>query len=189
MTLLFTLDTSCVIAIVDDEATHPQDEIDALAWLIDTARSDEIHLQLTESFSRDLARANPSRKQARLDFLLEAPVIPLKAPIGFRLGASALGGPDVLVSDPHGGLDENLRRVLGPDRLRAGTLDDLSPNKLRRKMSDVDHLLGHSMSDAAAFVTLDDKTILRHAPALEALGVLVRWPSQARTLCLAPPDA
>jgi hypothetical protein len=175
---LLTLDTNCVIPFVREQPMH-RTQFDALTALIDAADSGIIELQLTASYDRDFARYQGDDGRARqLKWLASAPIIRERAAGLFILGVSVLDGPDVHASDEEGVLYDAIRDVVAP-KLDLALLEHTTSEELAKITSDIDHLIASHRSGAAAFVTLDVRTILRHRLALSELGITVLWPIEA----------
>lgn len=91
--LRLTLDTNCVIHAAQAQLCGLQvDE------LVDLARDGRVGLWITEAFIVDQERAPTDKHQRNLAWLSQRSTIG-RIPGPFRLGYSALGGPDVLTDD------------------------------------------------------------------------------------------
>jgi hypothetical protein len=166
---LLTLDTSVVVAAEQRQTRHDLPSIDRL---IDLAVAGVVKLQLCEAYERDFARyPDDEGRQRRLAWLRNSPVIPRRASGGIRLGVSSLDGNDLLATPEQAEVNQWLTELLGVRGTR--------PSKA---YSDIDHLLAHLMAGAAAFVTVDSKTILRHREQLRTRGVTVVTPAEALRL-------
>lgn len=186
VTLRFTLDTTCVIAMAKAESNNPPDEIDAIGRLIDLAGDDQIELQLAAAYDRDFERfKTPEGRARQIEWLAFAPIAEERASGLFIIGVSVLDGPDVISSDQDARLYDAIRAILDP-RFEEAALADENTSQLAKRMSDVDHLIAHSRSGADAFVTLDNSTILVHRVALEQVKVAVCWPSEAIAMVASP---
>jgi hypothetical protein len=162
----FTLDTSCVIAAVGGEPASNQIE-----ELVELARSEKIGIVITSGFEVDQRRATDERRQANLEWLTRAPILPMPGP--FRLGMSHLGGPDVLTDDDIPAVDETIARIVLPKEMKPA-------NAPTKRMQDVHHLTAHYMAKCDAFVTLDDDDMLRKRAELESkVGIVIVTPSEA----------
>src|SRR6188472_417818 len=137
-----TLDTSCIIAAVGGEQCSNEIE-----ELVELARSGKIGIVITSGFDVDQRRASNERRQANLEWLARAPILPVPGP--FRLEMSYLGGPDVLTDDDIPAVDKAIAKIVLPK----GMKPEDAPTK---RMQDVHHLTGHYMARCDAFVTLDD---------------------------------
>lgn len=112
---LFTLDTTCVIAMAKTENGNRPDEVAAIARLIDMARDGRIELQLTVAYDRDFDRYRaPEGRSRQLEWLSKAPILDERASGLFVIGVSVLDGPDVTASDQDAGLYERIRSILDP---------------------------------------------------------------------------
>ena len=179
MTLLFTLDTVCVIAMVKTELNNPPEQVAAIERLTDMAASGSIELQLAAAYDRDFERfRSPQGRARQLEWLSAAPIATPRASGLFVIGVSALGGPDALASDDDAELYSAVRAILDP-HFDGTQLDDQPAWQLAKRTSDADHLVAHNLSGADAFVTMDESTILVHRTALAELGVEVLWPAEA----------
>jgi hypothetical protein len=160
----FTLDTSCIIAAVGGEQGSDQIE-----ELVELARSEKIGIFITSGFEVDQRSATNERRQANLEWLAGAPILPVPGP--FRLGMSHLGGPDVLTDDDIPAVDEAISMiVLGKTPAEAPT----------KRMQDVHHLTAHHMAKCHAFVTLDYDDMIRNRADLKSkLGIEILTPSEA----------
>ena len=180
---VLTLDTVCVIYLADPSPTHIEAERSALECLLDAARTGHLSLQLTASYDRDLGRLQDSRiRGARLRWLENAPVAPLRAAGVARFDVSVYDGPDVLASDEEADLDGTLRCLLISDEVVERAIAD--PTQGAKRFSDIDHLLAHRRSGAAAFVTIDKKLDNTHRAALADLGITVMRPTEAAAVYL-----
>jgi predicted nucleic acid-binding protein len=160
----FTLDTSCIIAAVGGE--QGSNEIEEL---VELARSGKIGIVITSGFDVDQRRASNERRQANLEWLTRAAILPVPGP--FRLGMSQLGGPDVLTDDDIPAVDEAISTIV------VGMTPGEAPTK---RMQDVHHLTAHHMAKCDAFVTLDDDDMIRKRADLKAkVGIVIVTPSDA----------
>jgi hypothetical protein len=182
---LLTLDTSCVSALANPEATNDPAEVRALDRIIDLARDGRIRVQVTSAYDRDFSRwKDPVGRESRLGWLANAPPLP-RAPGVFRLDVSLLGGGDVLGGDGDVEFDQELRSVLLPTlAVDAIPSHEEAPNRAAKVFSDIDHLTAHRLSGADAFVTLDASTILNRREVLRRLGMVVCKPREALPRCL-----
>jgi hypothetical protein len=90
--LTFTLDTSCVLAAVNNEtAGHYVEQ------LVEFARAGEIAIAITSGFEVDQRRASDEQRRANLEYLSRAQVLQVPGP--FRFEMSTFDGPDVLADD------------------------------------------------------------------------------------------
>jgi hypothetical protein len=155
--LRLTLDTNCVIHAAQAQPYGPQvDEV------VDLARDSRVGLWITEAFSVDQQRAPTDKHQRNLAWLSQRPTIG-RIPGPFRLGYSALGGPDVFTDEDTPAVDALLCEILLPDRLQAERLEENDAaviSKWRQKVTDVQRLTAHHMAGHDAFVTSDHP---RHA--------------------------
>jgi hypothetical protein len=175
--LRLTLDTNCVIHAAQAQPWGLQvDE------LVDLARDGRVGLWITEAFIVDQERAPTDKHQRNLAWLSQRSTIG-RIPGPFRLGYSALGGPDVLTDDDTPGVDALLCEILLPDRLQAERLDEndaAAIAKWRQKVTDVQHLTAHRMAGHDAFVTSDHHDMLRHRQAIRRrTGIVVVDPLEA----------
>jgi hypothetical protein len=158
------LDTSCIIAAVGGE--QGSNEIEEL---VELARSGKIGIVITSGFDVDQRRASNERRQANLEWLTRAAILPVPGP--FRLGMSQLGGPDVLTDDDIPAVDEAISTIV------VGMTPGEAPTK---RMQDVHHLTAHHMAKCDAFVTLDDDDMIRKRADLKAkVGIVIVTPSDA----------
>ncbi|MTA13922.1 MAG: hypothetical protein F2534_15085 [Actinobacteria bacterium] len=167
MPLTMTLDTSCVIAIVERQEVHP---LQALDELVELAEAGHIRLQLAEAYERDFERFRRDEKARvdRLRFLASAPIEPRRAGGPARFDVSRFDGVDVWASETDARLADELQRIL-PGK----------GSNLSKRHSDADHLLAHRRSRADLFVTVDRTTILVYANELAELGIVVIDPVEA----------
>jgi uncharacterized membrane-anchored protein len=168
--LRLTLDTNCVIHAAHAQPYGPQ--IDELA---EHGRQGRVRLWITTAFTVDQERAAADKQQRNLVWLSARPTIG-RIPSPFWLGYSALGGPDVLADDDIAAADITLRKLLLPERLQAGNLDENDPALMarsRRKVTDVQHLTAHLMAGHDAFVTSDRRDMLRHREAIRRRADIV----------------
>ena len=162
----YTLDTSIVSAADRRLSEHDLISIDRL---IELGREGTVMLQLAEAYERDFSRyVGDERRQRRLDWLLQSPVVEKRASGAFRLDVSPLDGNDLLADCDVVQLDKALIDLLG-----------VRGEPAARAYSDIDHLIAHYMSGADAFITVDSKTILRHRERLAELGIVVLTPAEA----------
>jgi hypothetical protein len=174
--LRLTLDTNCVI-----HAAQAQRYGIHVDELVDLARDGRIGLGITEAFIVDQERAPTDKHQRNLAWLSQRSTIG-RIPGPFRLGYSALDGPDVLTDDTPA-VDALLCEILLPDRLQAERLDEndaVAITKWRQKVTDVQHLTAHRMAGHEAFVTSDHHDMLRHRQAIRRrTGIVVVDPLEA----------
>jgi len=162
----YTLDTSIVSAADRRLSEHDLISIDRL---IELGREGTVMLQLAEAYERDFSRhVGDERRQRRLDWLLQSPVVEKRASGAFRLDVSSLDGNDLLADGDVVQLDKALIDLLG-----------VRGEPPAKAYSDIDHLIAHYMSGADAFITVDSKTILRHRERLAELGIVVLTPAEA----------
>jgi hypothetical protein len=181
---LLTLDTNCIIPFVKHEPGNRPDELDALTALINAADDGSIELQLTASYDRDAARnRNDDGRARQLEWLASAPILPRRAAGLFVIGVYVLDGPDVVASDEDGELYDAIRAVVAPN-VDFTLLDDATSDELGKITSDIDHLIASHKSGAAAFVTLDHRTILVHRLVLSELDITVLLPTEAASAYL-----
>jgi hypothetical protein len=174
-----TLDTACVIHAA--QGGRYRAEIDQLVRL---APAGKVGLWLTSAFDVDQARASDENLRANLRWLSERPLIQ-RGSGPFRFGLSKLGGPgapgvlDKLVDESTAQVDEKIKLILWPS-YQVG--DELPVPKV----NDVHHLTAHLMAGHDAFVTLDEKDILRRRQALlNDVGITVVTPAEALALVMA----
>lgn len=180
---VLTLDTVCVIYLADPAPSHIAAERLALEGLVDAARTGHLSLQLTASHDRDLARLRDDGIRAeRLRWLSEAPLAPRRAAGVARFDVSVWDGPDVRASDEEAEMSDTLRRLLIDDEPLERAI--AHPTRAAKLFSDVDHLLAHWRSAAAAFVTIDAKLDCTHRAALAELGITLMRPSEAAAIYL-----
>jgi hypothetical protein len=179
VTLRFTLDTVCVIAMAKAECNNPPEQVAAIERLIDMAADGSIDLQLAVAYDRDFERFRaPEGRRRQLEWLSAAPIATPRASGLFILGVSVIGGPDVIASDEDASLYSAVQAILDP-HFDGAQLGDQPAWELAKRTSDADHLVAHNLSGADAFVTMDESTILVHGAALAQLGINVLWPTEA----------
>jgi hypothetical protein len=162
----YTIDTSIVVAAEQLQTAH---DLDAIVLLIGLCRQGSVVLQLTEAYERDFARyRGDDARRERLAWLEQSPVVKRRASGAFRLDVSALDGNDLLADDELAKLELALASIL-----------PIKNGAPARVYSDIDHLIAHYMSGADAFITVDERTILRHREALAELGITVLTPAEA----------
>jgi hypothetical protein len=160
----FTLDTSCVLAAVGGEPASNQIE-----ELVELARSGKIGIIITSGFDVDQRRATDTRRQANLEWLARAQILPAPGP--FRFDMSHLGGPDVPTEDDIPAVDEAIAKIV------VGMTPEETPAK---RMQDVHHLTAHHMAKCDAFVTLDhDDMIRKRADLKSKVDIVILTPSEA----------
>jgi hypothetical protein len=167
--LALTLDTWCVIEAQSGPQAH------LVERLIEFAREGRVGLWLTEAFRRDQERDTDERRRAdTLAWFEQAPILGM-VPAPFRLDYSDWDGPDVIVTDEQGALDDEIRRIVLPSSLRPGAIaeDTTFTEAQVRRHHDVQHLMAHAMAGHDAFVTGDRRHILSKQGALADLGVIV----------------
>jgi hypothetical protein len=158
------LDARCVLAAVGGKPASKQIE-----ELVELARSGKIGIVITSGFELDQRRATDKRRQANLEWLARAQILPVPGP--FRLGMSHLDGPDVLTEDEIPAVDEAISTIV------VGMTPADAPPK---RMQDVHHLTAHHMAKCDAFVTLDDDDMIRkHADLKSKVGIVIVTPSEA----------
>lgn len=154
---VFTLDTSCVIHVVQQ-----QEHAGAVERLVDAAQAGRVILWLTAAFSADMTRASSEHLQANLTWLAGQPIMQT-APGPFRLDYSYLDGPDVLVTDDQSLVIDAIEDIVLPAEYQVGLLrtdDQGFMAKWSRKINDVQHLAAHYMAGHDAFVTSDHDDIV-----------------------------
>jgi hypothetical protein len=162
----YTIDTSVVIAADQRQEQH---DLPSINRLIELGHEGTVMLQLAEAYERDFSRyVGHDRRQRRLDWLLQSPVVEKRASGAVRLDVGSLDGNDLQADGDVDHLDKALIDILG-----------VRGNPLARAYSDIDHLIAHRMSGADAFITVDADTILCHHEALAELGILVLTPAVA----------
>jgi hypothetical protein len=155
--LSLTLDTSFVI-----HAVQRQDRAALMDQLVDAARGGRVELWLTTAFDRDQETAPPAHAEANRRWIENSPIRDV-VPGPARWDYSVWDGPDVLVDEEYGSVDEALRRVVLPRRLWAESMTDqsaLSHDDVRH-LHDLQHLAAHRLAGHDAFITSDVKDILR----------------------------
>jgi hypothetical protein len=176
---LLTLDTCCISALANPMGTEDRSEVAALERIVDLAREGRVQLQVAAAYERDASRWHDVEGLAtRAAWLASVPEL-RRAPGIFRLDVSQLGA-DMLGSQQDVDLDRQLRSILRPS-LAARTLPshEEEPGATAKFLSDIDHLVAHRRSGADAFVTIDDKTLLKRTKALLELGIVVCKPTRA----------
>jgi hypothetical protein len=174
-----TLDTNCISALANPQASNYPAEVRALEQLFDLARSRRLTVQLASAYDRDFERWTDVEGQAqRLAWLAQAPEIRRIGGV-FRLDVSVLDGPDVLGSNAETRLDERLRAILAPAKTQGPIPGyEVAPGVAAKWFADIDHLIAHRMSEADFFVTLDESTILSRRVALQGEGIVVCRPTE-----------
>jgi hypothetical protein len=169
--LTLTLDTSCVI-----HAVRRQRQAESMDSLMDLARDGRVTLWLTSAFDRDQERAAPENAEANRRWIETSPIRGV-VPGPARLDYSAWDGPDVLVDDDFGPVDEALRRILLPAHLAPEQVgpDTVLTEADVRNMHDVQHLGAHRLSGHDAFVTEDHRDILRRGEEITRQTGIVVW--------------
>jgi len=163
----FTLDTSCIIAAVGGEPTSNQIE-----ELVDLARSGKIGIVITSGFDVDQRTATDKRRQANVEWLARAQILPVPGP--FRFGMSYLGESDVPTDDDTPAVDEAIAKIV------VGMTPEEAPAK---RMQDVHHLTAHHMAKCDAFVTLDHDDMIRNRADLKSkVGIVILTPPEAVAL-------
>lgn len=173
----FTLDTSCVIHAVQQQAYSP-----AIEQLVAAARAGRVALCLTAAFEEDMTRASNEHVRANLSWLAGQPILrPIPGP--FRLDYSHLDGPDVLITDEQAKVIDAIEEIVLPPKYQVGRLRDTDPEflaKWSRKVNDVQHLAAHYIASHDAFVTSDEHDIVSKREKL--------W-DRARIRVYRPPEA
>jgi hypothetical protein len=107
----FTLDTSCIIAAVRGEqgSNHIEE-------LVELARSGKIGIVITSGFEVDQRRASNERRQANLEWLARARILPVPGP--FRFDMSTFNGLDVLTDDDIPAVDEVISKIVLPKGMK-----------------------------------------------------------------------
>lgn len=174
----YTLDTSCVIHAVQQQA-----QASAVETLVDAARNNQVRLFMTNAFDADMTRASASHLQANLTWLAAQPVVQ-GVPGPLRLDYSTLGGGDVLASEASAALATIIEQIVLPAEYQVGELRPDDPEfmaKWRRKVNDVQHLAAHLAAGHDAFVTSDEDDIVKKRDRLHAAtGLVVLTPAEAR---------
>jgi len=173
----FTLDTSCVIAAVQQQE-HAKD----VERLTEAAREGQVTLWLTAAFAADQTRASSEYVRANLAWLAEQPILQA-APGPFRLDYSYLDGPDVLVSDQQAAVIDAIEDIVLSAEYRVGQLPTDNEEfmaKWSRKINDVQHLAAHHMAGHNALVTGDHHDIVKRRDQLwERVRILIFTPGEA----------
>lgn len=173
---VFTLDTSCVIAVVKAEP----DAI-AVEGLIDAARAGQVKLWTTAAFDADMTRASNENLSANLGWLADQPILQ-GAPGPFRLGYSMLDGPDVLISEADAEAVAAVEGIVLPAQYRQDQVslpEEAFIAKWNRRTNDVQHLAAHHIAGHDAFVTSDRDDIINKRDQLLELGIRVYTPEEA----------
>jgi hypothetical protein len=175
----FTLDTSCIIHAVQDQA-----QAEYIEALVEAARAGTVSLFLTVAFSADMSRASSENLDANLAWLAGRPIA-ADVPGPFRLDYSTLDGGDVLVSGEQAALITAIEHIVLPAAYQVGNLRADDPEcmfRWSRKVNDVQHLAAHIMAGHDAFVTSDEDDILKKRDRLRsASGIVVLTLEEACT--------
>jgi hypothetical protein len=94
------------------------------------------------------------------------------------LGYSKRGGPDVHISEEHAAIDTVLREILARN-LQEDAAGAMTA-KSRQKVTDVQHLTAHLMAGHDAFVTSDQRDMLRRRDVIrERTRIVIVDPAEA----------
>lgn len=170
--LKLTLDTNCIINLLDHSSTTAT-SVEDLSELIRLGLSGEVNIAVTTRLEADLR--NDSNHVRRASMVKSAQMFPVIGTLA-RFDVSVFDGGDMLGGAETGRLESELQTMLFP-----GGLDRNSPT-FTNKINDVDHLVGHLINGRDVFVT-DDRGILRKKEALRASpGITVLSPHDALAL-------
>jgi len=168
--LKVTLDTNCIINLLDDNS-ESRTSYDDLALMMGFADKGFINIYVTTRFEMDQANDKDRDRVIRIaKGLSELPVETVGA--GFRLDNSRLDGSDFLGDDETIAINNELIRLLSPNGL------DPKSRTFSNRINDIDHLIGHYKNDHDLFIT-DDKGILKKSETMRnSLGITVMSPGE-----------
>jgi hypothetical protein len=165
--MTFTLDTSAVLAAVNDEP-----EAGDIDQLVELARLGHIRIAITSGFEVDQRRATDDQRRLNLDYLSHRPV--LRVPGPFRFDMSTFDGPDVLLDDDTARVDELISNIVLPRGRK--------PETAGKRMNDVHHLTAHYMAGHDVFVAKDDDDMIKKGKRerlLAEVRITVMTPAEA----------
>jgi hypothetical protein len=175
--LRFTLDTSCVIHAVSQQAYGP--DVEKLAVLCGEGAGE---LWLTTAFDDDQESAGEVRLAANLRWIGERPVMGRIAQ-PMRLDYSPLDGPSILIDDRTADACRAIEEILLPPSLRGAALDANDGQLMgrwRRRIKDVQHLAAHFYYGHDVFVTSDHKDMIgKRDKLLRRTGIVIENPTEA----------
>lgn len=161
--MFLTLDTNVVRDILS--STRPGHAV--AMQLMESARRHRVQVQITNRFDVDVPDG-PLR--ARFESMAE--LAPVRAGAPVRLGFTRIGGPDYIVSDEDAQAGDAIERLLFPGASKESV-------RHRNRLADVDHLMGHKSSGAAAFVTNEKSMLVRARQLASVHGIKVLSPTSA----------
>jgi len=158
MNLDVTLDTNCIINLLDDKSVSRTSYID-LSYILSLISDGLISGSVTTRFNADQSNDLDLNRVRRIaSALAELPIETIGS--GFRLNVSSLNGRDFLGDDELIMVHNKLVNILSPTGLRP------EANTFTNRLYDIDHLISHYFSSNEFFIT-DDKGILKNADKLE----------------------
>ena len=168
--LKITLDTNCIVNILDDESKTAT-SVKELGHIFQLCEDGIIDLAVTTRFQSDQSNDNDKDRAIRIaNKLSELPVGTISS--SFRLDVSVLNGSDMLGSVEIIAISNELTKILFPSGINR------SSATASNKINDVDHLIGHFINNRDIFIT-DDKGILRKAETIRnLLGITTMNPSE-----------
>ena len=161
--MILTLDTNVVRDVLSP--TRPDHAV--AMQLMECARRHRVQMQITNRLDVDVPDG-PLRTQ----FESMTELAPMRPGAPARLGFTRIGGPDYIVSDEDAQEGDAIERLLFPGASKESA-------RHRNRMADVDHLMGHKSSGAAAFVTNEKTMLVRARQLASAHGIKVLSPASA----------
>ena len=163
-----TIDTNCVVGLFDSKS-QTATSVNELRELMRYALSGGADIAITTRVEVDFSRDKDERRRNEMLHLIG--MIPIVGTVA-RWDQSKWDGADILVGSERQGLLDEVKGIVFPG---------LTPDsgKFANKLADIDHLVGHKLSQRDVFVT-DDSGILRRYPQLrDGVGIIVMTPAEA----------
>lgn len=170
MSMKITLDTNCIINLLDSDSTT-RTSYDDLAYILSLVENNTLQAFVTTRFQTDQSNdKDPSRVARIASELSELPIETIG--VGFRLDVSTLEGSDFLGDETTVSLHNELVRILSPSGLKP------QAETFSNRINDIDHLIGHYQNNNDVFIT-DDGDMLKKAETIrKTLGVAIMSPSK-----------
>lgn len=168
MKIKITLDTNCIINLLDDKS-KTRTSIDDLKYILKLIDEDIITAYVTTRFVAD--QSNDRDRDRVIGIATKLSELPINTVgVGFRLDTSTLDGADFLGDDNTLAINNELVRLLNPSGL------DKNCNTFSNRINDIDHLIGHYQNNNDIFIT-DDGGISNKAETLRnILGITIMSP-------------
>ncbi|TMR97516.1 hypothetical protein [Nonomuraea basaltis] len=175
----YTLDTNAII-----DSVRQQFHWEAVDRLVELARQGRIEMWITEAFTADQLRVtNDGHRVANLAWLAARPEIRYtRGPLRLGYAMSTLDGGVFLAGDDTAASDQEIQRILLPQHLQVGHLDETNLGHRQaqaKKIDDVHHLTTHLMQGHDVFVTRDGRMLKNRDELRRSLGLVIKTAEEA----------